>query len=173
VTGEVGARALEIVAKKSAYAPPHRSPLHLAVREGLELSSFALDLDLRSTHASYGHRDLVLVLGWQDPAHFYYVHLGQQADATSHGVFLVDGAARRRLEGERGAGTPWGERWHRVRLVRDAASGAIELYFDALAVPHLRVVDRRFPSGAIGFGSFDDTGRFDALRLYAAPRDAK
>ncbi|MBK9383664.1 MAG: alpha/beta hydrolase fold domain-containing protein [Planctomycetes bacterium] len=173
ITGESGARALEIVAKRSSYAPKHRSPLHLAVRKDLAVESFVLDVDLRSTHASYGHRDLVLVCGWQDAEHFYYVHLGQQADATSHGVFLVDGAARRRLEGERGAGTPWGERWHRARLVRDVESGAIELYLDGVETPHLRAVDRRFLRGCIGVGSFDDTGRFDALRLYAAPGEAK
>ncbi|MBL8898230.1 MAG: alpha/beta hydrolase [Planctomycetes bacterium] len=173
VTGENELRALEIIAKQSSYAPRHRSPLHLAVRTELAVESFVLDVDLRSTHPSYGHRDLVLVCGWQDAEHYYYVHLGQQADATSHGVFVVDGAARRRLDGERGAGTPWGERWHRARLVRDVTSGSIELYFDDLRTPHLRAVDRSFLRGSIGVGSFDDTGRFDALRLYAAPSATK
>lgn len=164
ITGEAGSRVLEITSKRSQYAPQHRSPLHLAVRTELVLEDFVMDLDLKTTHPSYGHRDLVLVLGWQDPEHFYYVHLGQSADEASHGIFWVDGSDRRRLGGERGEGTPWQERWHRVRLMR--TGDVIEVYFDDFDQPHLRSSHPAFRRGAVGFGSFDDTGCFDAVRIY-------
>ena len=55
----------------------------------------------------------------------------------------------------------WGqEEWHHVRLVRDVDAGVVRVYFDDMLVPVLEAEDRAIEWGRIGFGSFDDTGRF-------------
>jgi len=46
------------------------------------------------------------------------------------------------------------------------ASGEIEVYFDDVQEPVMRTVDKTFCAGRVGFGSFDDKGDFDAVRLY-------
>jgi hypothetical protein len=62
--------------------------------QGHDLTDFVMDVDLRSTGRDYGHRDLCLFFGYQDPSHFYYVHLGKQADAAANSIFRVDGRPR-------------------------------------------------------------------------------
>ena len=63
-------------------------------------------------------------------------------------------------------GTPWDHHWHRVRIARDVESGSIEVFFDDLRTPIMKTVDKTFVHGKVGVGSFDDTGNFDALRLW-------
>ena len=58
--------------RTSKYSPPHRSPVSLAILEGQEWASFELEVQARSTGRVYGHQDLCLIFGYQDPAHFYY-----------------------------------------------------------------------------------------------------
>lgn len=42
-------------------------------------------------------RDACLVFGYQDPSHFYYVHLGKQADDHANQVFIVNDAAQLKI----------------------------------------------------------------------------
>jgi hypothetical protein len=51
--------------------------------------------------------------------------------------------------------------------VRDAESGAIEVYMDHAEKPGLRAVDTSILSGRVGFGSFDDTGVFRNITISA------
>jgi hypothetical protein len=39
--------------------------------------------------------------------------------------------------------------------------------------PVMRAVDKTFVSGLVGVGTFDDTGRFDDLRIYGERVDPK
>jgi hypothetical protein len=58
----------------------------------------------------------------------------------------------------------WGENeWHRVRVEREGPE--IRVFFDDLQV--LSASDATLLEGRVGLGSFDDTGRFRRLRLYA------
>ena len=41
-------------------------------------------------------RDVQLILGYQSPTQFYYVHLSAKTDAVHNGIFLVNNADRRR-----------------------------------------------------------------------------
>src|SRR5690606_34388528 len=165
VSGEGGARALCLV-RRPAYTPSVRSPHAIALLRDVEVESFVLDVTMQSTTRAYGHRDLCLFFGWQDDRHFYYVHLAEQADDHAHSVFLVDGAPRISIARERNGGVAW-ERRHRVRLARDAERGTIDVYFDDFERPVISTVDRTFGKGRIGLGSFDDTGCFDTVRIYA------
>lgn len=156
---------------QSRVQTPVRSPFNRAVVAGVSVGSFQLDVDLRSTARDYPHRSLCLFFGYQDPLHFYYVHLGQQTDDHANQIFIVNEAPRTKISTLTSEGTPWDNAWHHVRIVRDVESGAIAVSFDDLERPVMRATDTRFLWGAVGIGSFDDTGEFDnfVLRGIAAP----
>lgn len=150
----------------SKYEPDVRSPLSINLIRDVVAGSFVLELKLLSTGEDTGHRDLCLFFGHQDPSHFYYVHLGKRADKASNSIFIVDGKPRLSIAKNRTSGTNWDDNWHDVRLVRDVRSGKIELYFDNLNEPAMTAVDGTFKWGRAGIGSFDNTGRFDNIRLW-------
>ena len=159
-----GGRVLELF-QASRYEPKVRSPLNIALIEGREFGAFELRARVRSTVKDYGHRDLCLILGHVDPSHFYYVHMARAADPHAHSIFKVDGSPRVSIAETRTAGVAWSEGWHEVKLVREPESGLIEFYFDDLDRPIMRAHDKAFPKGAVGLGSFDDTGMFDDVTI--------
>jgi hypothetical protein len=150
---------------QSKFEPPHRSPFNFAPLKDIDVGDFTLDVHVRSTINDYGHRDVCLVFGYQDPAHFYYVHLGKQADDHANQVFIVNDAPRTKISTTTTAGTPWDDAWHHVRIVRRIEDGTIEVYFDDLKQPVMTATDKTFTHGQIGIGTFDDTAEFDDLRL--------
>lgn len=158
--------------KASRYEPKVRSPLNIALMPGSDAGDFVLDLKVHSTGRDYGHRDVCLFFGHQDPSHFYYVHLGKQADPHAHSIFLVNGQPRVSIAEERTSGTPWTDGWHRVRIVRKVSEGGlIEVYFDDMAKPIMVAHDKTFSHGRIGVGSFDDTGQFDEIQVWGRAHD--
>ena len=152
--------------RQSSYEPEVRSPFNINLVRDVVVGSFALELKMRSTTKDYGHRDLCLFFGHQDPSHFYYVHIANQADAHANSIFIVDGKPRVSIARTRTEGTKWDDNWHSVRLVRDVEKGTIEVFFDNRAEPIMTAVDHRFKWGKVGVGSFDDTGQFDDIRLW-------
>jgi len=124
-----------------------------------------LDVKVLSTTRDYGHRDLCLFFGYQDPAHFYYVHLGKKTDDHANQIFIVNEAARTKISTRTTPGTDWDERWHHIRVVRHAEEGTIKVYFDDLEEPVMTAKDDTFQWGRVGLGSFDDTGDFDEFVL--------
>lgn len=151
--------------QQSKFQPPHRSPVNIARLERPTVGDFRLEVRVRSTARQYGHRDLCLFFGYQDPAHFYYVHLGQKADDHANQIFIVNDAPRTKISLTSTAGTNWDDAWHQLRLVRRVESGDIAMYFDDLEHPVMTANDRTFPWGQVGLGSFDDTGLFDDFEL--------
>jgi hypothetical protein len=162
-----GVTTLELV-RQSKYAPPVRSPVNIALLSGRAFGDFTLDVDLIQTGKEYGHRDMCLFFGLQNPTNFYYVHLATKADNHAHNIFVVTNAPRVKIARETTAGVNWGLNvWHKVRLERRLADGSIKVYFDDLAKPVMVAEDKTFGLGAIGFGSFDDTGMVDNIRLWS------
>jgi hypothetical protein len=160
--------ALELVAQ-SKYAPTVRSPVNIAVVGDRIFGDFVLEVDLIQTGKEYGHRDMCLFFGMQDPAHFYYVHLATAADDHAHNVFIVNGAPRTKIAKETTKGVNWGLGvWHTVRLERRVAEGTIRVFFDDRTKPVMVAEDKTFGAGWVGFGSFDDTGKVDNIRVWAA-----
>jgi len=151
--------------KNSSYSPPYRSPYNMNLVRDVVVDTFTLDLEMLSTNSDYDHRDLCLFFGYQDSAHFYYVHLGKTADAHANSIFLVDNADRISIAQYRTDGTPWDDQWHSVRLMRDSQTGRIEVYFDDRTTPVVTTYNNRFRWGRIGVGSFDDIGQFDDIQL--------
>jgi len=152
---------------KSKYRPEVRSPLNINLIKDVVAGSFVLELEMQSTTPDYGHRDLCLFFGHQDPSHFYYVHIANKSDAHANSIFLVNGEPRVSIAKTRTEGTKWDDNWHSVRLVRNVETGAIEVFFDDNPEPIMTAVDDTFKSGKIGVGSFDDTGQFDNIRIHA------
>jgi hypothetical protein len=150
----------------SKYQPAVRSPLNIALLQGHGLGDFVLDLQVRSTTRDYGHRDICLFFGYQDPSHFYYVHLGKQADDAANSIFLVNGKPRVSIAEKRTNGTPWTDGWHHVRILRTVKDGLIQVYFDDMKSPAMSSHDQTFAHGRLGVGSFDDTGMFDEIRIW-------
>jgi hypothetical protein len=89
--------------RQSQYVPPFRSPFNYARIKDLSVGSCVIDARMEQMGAVAGesHRDMVIVFGWQDPAHFYYAHLGKTADDASHQIHIVNGADRRPIVRER------------------------------------------------------------------------
>ena len=151
--------------KASAYKPPHRSPTNVSLLKDVAVSDMVLTAKVHSTHPDYGHRDAVIVFGYQDPAHFYYVHLGKQADDHANQIFIVNDAARVKISLTSTTGTNWDDNWHTVKIVRKVEDGAIEIYFDDMAKPVMTAKDKTYAWGRIGVGTFDDTSDWDDIVL--------
>ncbi len=151
----------------SEYAPPHRSPLNIALTKGFEFGSFEMTVRLKQTGREYGHRDLCLFFNYQDPAHFYYLHLATKADDHANSIFIVNDAPRLSIAETRTNGTAWDDKFHTVKIRRDIDSGKIEVFFDDMEKPVMTATDKNFTKGRIGVGSFDDVGEFDDIRVTA------
>ncbi len=151
--------------KRSNYKPPHRSPLNISLRKDKTLGDFVLTARLRSTHKDYNHRDLCLFFGYQDPAHFYYVHLGKRTDNHANQIFIVNGAPRTKISTKTTNGTPWTDNWHQVKIVRNVETGLVQVFFDNMETPVMQATDQTFTWGQVGIGSFDDTGHFDDIKV--------
>ena len=151
--------------KDSNYQPEVRSPVNFALLKEISVSDFVLDVDMRSIQEVYGHQDLCLFFGYQDASHFYYVHLGREADAHANSIFLVNGKPRVSIAQKRTEGTNWTKDWHHVRIKRDTTTGSIEVFFDDMKTPVMTTIDKHFLHGRVGIGSFDDIGDFDNFEL--------
>lgn len=161
----VEAEALELFGE-SQYQPKVRSPKNIAILRNYKVGDFILEMDLKQTGREYGHRDMCLFFGMKDPSNFYYVHLASKADDHAHSIFLVNDEPRVSIATERTDGIEWGTTWHKVKIIRTVKDGIIEVYFDDMETPIMQAKDQHFDFGYIGFGSFDDTGMIDNIRLY-------
>ena len=151
--------------KQSEFKPPHRSPRNILLWKPHQVSDFVLTARVHSTTKEYPHRDVCLFFGYQDPAHYYYVHFGKRADDHANQIFIVNDVARKKISERSTEGTPWTEKWHTIRVVRRVNDGLIEVYFDDLKVPTMVAHDKRFIHGRVGIGSFDDTAEWDDVEL--------
>lgn len=166
VADDHGGKVFELFESKTQFQPPYRSPFNFALLKDVKAGSFTLTAALKTTKAAYGHRDLCLIFGYQDPSHFYYVHLGEKTDDHANQIFIVNDAPRIKISTKTTTGTPWQEnQWHQVKLVRDAAAGTTRVFFDDMSTPAMEAKDTTFGPGQIGIGSFDDIGRFDDIVL--------
>lgn len=167
VADQGGNKVYALTVRQSNYKPPHRSPYNIALIEGIDAGTVALDVRCQSAMTDYGHRSLCLFFNYHDPAHFYYVHFGKEADPHANQIFIVDDADRKAISETTTDGTPWDDGWHHARVIRNAESGKIEVYFDDMTKPVMTATDKTFTSGRVGIGSFDDAGSFDHVVVYA------
>jgi hypothetical protein len=159
-------RSVYSLFKPSKYRAKHRSPYGIAWRKDVYVSDFVMDVWLRSTKENYGHRDLCLFFGGQTPLRYYYVHFGLEADPHSHTIMIVNDAPRTSIVETRTGGTPWEDRYHHARIIREVETGKIDVFFDDMARPVMTAADCTLKWGRIGIGSFDDIGNFDRVILW-------
>ncbi|HOZ45490.1 MAG TPA: hypothetical protein PLO37_11455 [Candidatus Hydrogenedentes bacterium] len=170
IVEEDGNKVLGLV-RGSNYEPPVRSPLNIIRVKDLEVTDFVLEARLKQTGREYGHRDLCVFFGYNDPSHFYYVHMATKADDHANSIFIVNGEPRLSIAKERTNGTDWGTGYHTVRVQRDTVSGTVQVFFDDMEKPIMVAEDKTFASGGIGLGSFDDVGQFDGVRLWGKKKE--
>ncbi len=143
-----------------------RRPLTYALRQDLCVSDFDLRVKVRRAGKS-----MLITFGYQDTLHFYYAHLS--ADSGEHqvhnGLFKVDGGERFRIAGQGSPPALPDLKWQQIRVVRNAASGLMELWVGQDSKPRFRHIDGAFRFGRIGLGSFNETGDFDDLVLTGRP----
>ena len=158
--------ALELFAQ-SKYQPKHRSPVNIALLADKVFGDFILEVELLSTVKPYGHQDMCLFFGFQEPTKYYYNHIAVAADANAHNIFIVNEAPRKNFATETTKGITWGQGvWHKIRLVRNTADGSIRTYFDDFTKPLMIAEDKTFTHGHIGFGSFDDLGKITRIKIW-------
>jgi hypothetical protein len=151
--------------RQSKYTPPHRSPFNFSLVKDLSLGDFVFEARVQTTARDYPHRDMCLFFGYQDAAHFYYVHLGQKTDDHANQIFIVNNAPRTKISTKTTDGTKWDDQWHQVKLVRTVADGAVSVYFDDMKTPVMTATDKTFTWGQVGVGSFDDTGNWADVKI--------
>ncbi len=172
---------------KSNYEPPHRSPYNIALIQALTFGSFVLEVDIQQSGVKgtpireymakykdaadapgYAHRDHCFFFGFQDPAHYMYIHIAKAGDNNAHQVFVVNESPRTPITDFRTTGVDWGvDEWRKIRIVRDIDKGTVALYFDDMLTPIMIADDVPFEQGFIGFGSFDDIGFVDNIKIWA------
>jgi len=152
--------------QQSGYEPPVRSPKNISWVKDIQVTDFVLEARIKQTGREYGHRDFCVFFGHKDASHFYYVHMATKSDEHANSIFLVNGAPRVSIAKERTGGTSWDDQYHTVRIVRDAKSGSIQVFRDDMTKPIMTAEDKTFTVGEVGFGSFDDTGCVDDVRLW-------
>jgi hypothetical protein len=163
--GKPGNHALRVTGT-SKYQPPHRSPHSIAFLKDVVVGDFDLTVRVQETNVSAGpHRDLCIFWGYQDPANFYYVHFGAQADPHACQIFIVNDAPRTMITVDQAQGTPWTEGWHNLKVVRRVEDGTMNVYFDDMEKPLMTARDKTFTWGHVGLGTFDDHGNFDDFEL--------
>jgi hypothetical protein len=155
-----------ILEKAGVPAGPIRRPAALAILKSEPLNDVTFSLELKSTApVDLDVRDVQVIIGYQSPSQFYYVHLSAKTDAVHNGIFLVNNADRRRIDEPTSRPRLMDQAWHRVRVERNVATGAIRVYVDSDPDPALSATDRTFTSGRVGLGSFDETGEFRAIQI--------
>ncbi|MFS4483171.1 hypothetical protein ACKGJY_09145 [Hyunsoonleella sp. 2307UL5-6] len=154
--------------EKSNYKPEVRSPFNIAIIKDVLVGDFVFEIRLNQNGREYGHRDLCLMFGITNASNFYYTHIASKADAHANSIFIVNDEPRKSIASDRTKGTNWGavDDWHTVRIVRKVKEGLIEIYFDDMTTPIMKATDMHFKSGNLGFGSFDDTGKFDDIKVW-------
>ncbi|MGN6134635.1 MAG: hypothetical protein ACTHOU_09045 [Aureliella sp.] len=156
--------ALELF-QQSKYETKYRSPFNMAMIASKRCGDFVVELDMKQTGKEYGHRDMCVYFDFQSPTKFYYTHLATSPDANAHNIFIVDEAPRKSFAPISPKGIDWGSDWQHVRVERQGDD--IRVYYQDMTKPVLSAKNGTFHSGYVGFGSFDDTGMIDNVRLWS------
>ena len=152
---------LHMVRNREPLLP--RRPQQFARLKDVNVGSFTLEARVRRAGSS-----MLMAFNYVDSLHFYYVHFSADPGAkvdVHNGIFLVDGAPRRRIAGIEAAPVLSDTNWHRVRVERNVQAGSITVFVDDTSQARFSVIDRTFQCGQVGLGSFDETGDFADFKL--------
>ncbi|MFC1713357.1 hypothetical protein ACFL6S_06810 [Candidatus Poribacteria bacterium] len=142
------------------YDPGVVRPAEYSLISHITYTDFTFKCKLRcDAPVERRYRDLVIIFGYQDDTHFYYVHFSNISDDLHNGIMLVDGDRRRKLNIDVPKPTLTDMDFHKVKVKRDIATGDIAVYFDGKLM--MEAQDKTFMVGKVGVGSMDDVGSFD------------
>ncbi|HEV2380617.1 MAG TPA: hypothetical protein VG206_12585 [Terriglobia bacterium] len=161
ILGEPGRHYLHMKRNRDPGVP--RRPLQFALLKNIKAGSFDLRVRVRREGGS-----MIVVFNYVDTLHFYYSHLSVDSgrkQAVHNGIFLVNNAPRVRIAGAEAIPALPDTSWHQIRVLRNGASGRIEVWSDVQAGVLFTVVDHTYSCGQIGLGSFDETGDFSDVDL--------
>ena len=173
----LGNRFLEAI-EKGSYEPPYRSPFLISLIDSISVSDFVLEVDLMQKQVEHDctgekcvfcmHRDMCVFWAFQDSSHYYYAHIARKGDNVAHQVHIVNDAPRTPITVKRNEGVDWGiNQWKHIKVVRSVKDTLLQIYFEDMETPVLEDRDNTFISGRIGFGSFDEAGKIDNIKLYS------
>jgi hypothetical protein len=155
------------------YAPPN-PPVpddftSFALLRAMKFGSFVLEVELMQRSQLTGVPvDMCIVFGIKSEIELYFAHMAQGHTDRFHNIVIINNAPRRSITKTDNGGVRWGtNQWHKVRLVRDVATGNIAVYMDGdLAAPILTATDTTFTDGYVGFGTHEDSGRIRNLKIW-------
>jgi hypothetical protein len=153
----------------SKYQPKFRSPPNFALLKDINVGDFEITAKTQNTRPDAGpHRDMCVFWGYQDPTHFYYVHLGavNTPDTNSCQIFIVNDAARKPITVKQTKGIPWTDDWQNIKVTRNVADGTMEVFYNDMKEPVMTAKDDHFKWGQVGLGTFDDHGNWDDFELH-------
>lgn len=151
---------------------PIRKPAQYAILESGPFEDVVVEAEVRAdAPVERVGRDLLVVVGFQSPTRFYYVHLSNETRGPHNGIFLVNDADRVRIDDMTGVPMLTDQKWRQVRVVRSVGTGRIDVYYSGSAEPVLSAVDHTLTWGRVGFGSFDDPAAFRDVRVVGREQD--
>ena len=140
-----------------------RRPTEYSLAGDLAFTDFTLQCRLRcDMPVEFRYRDMVIIFGYRDDTHFYYVHFSNISDDFHNAIMLVNGDYRQKLNRDIPEPTLIDTDFHKVKVKRKAI-GDIEVHFDGKLV--MKAHDITFIAGKVGIGSFDDVGCFDDVKI--------
>ena len=150
-----------VLARAGTPSGAIRRPSALAILKTGDFRRASVTAEIRSTaDVTVVNRDLEIILAYQGPARFYYVHLAGITNDVHNGIFLVADADRKRIDPGTSPPQLTDQSWHAARVEWNGATGHIDVYVDESAKPVMQAIDHTLTTGRVGLGSFDDTGEF-------------
>lgn len=156
---------LHLMVPRPQEANP-RAPIQYALLDTAPAACLTLDVEVNSDTES---ASLIIVYAWKDPIHFNYVHLSTDTarkQPVHNGVFHVYGGDRVRISDDVGpCALASSTKWTRVRIAYDASTHLVETWIEGQLNQSLRGVDLSLGAGALGLGSFFNTGNFRKFKF--------
>lgn len=160
-----------ILYKAGVPSGPIRRPSALAILKTIPFKKVEIEADIKSTaDTTLTRRDLDIIVSYESPQRFYYIHLAGVSDSVHNGIFIVNRSNRKRIDPGKGKPQLKDQNWHYVRVLRNGENGIIEVYVDDSKKPVLYAVDKNICCGSAGVGSFDDTGVFRNIKVIGSKK---
>lgn len=149
---------------------PFRAPLSWIVRDDHQpAGSFVLTArGICHTPLETKGRDLLLIVGWNGPLDYTYVHFSAE-NSQVHNIFMRVKPDGRELIPHTTQPVPKLVKrdWQTIRAWYDKPSGMLRCYVDDMETPMMTCKVGELQAGAVGVGSFDDLVEFDDIVLQA------
>jgi hypothetical protein len=132
---------------------------NISVHKTVVTGDFTLTASASTTPTSSAFNDFSIIFGYRDPANYYFASFAESNDANTSGIFKVAGGVRTQLADITTgitAGTPYP-----IKIERQGAT--IRAYRSTTLAA--TATDSTFLTGKTGFGSRNDGGTFDDLRV--------